>query len=197
MNMKLVKRVFALTLAATFMVVPMTAFAATKTAEEAAAEAAAEAAEAIVQEIKETTVKSSTAVVDGKTVKTNVAGTVDVSKSKTYSAVVVQSASGKTAGDKQVIYSKTAKESPAAFASAQAAAASIGGNIVGDAINADLTLKNGGTAELVLKEAITGNVKVVQIGDKGATTVLDATVNGKTVSFTPSNGHFTYFIVKA
>lgn len=194
--MKFVKRIFAVSLAATLMVAPITSFAATKTTEELAQQAAAEAAEAKVEEAKAVTVASTTAVIDGKTVKTNVAGTVDVSASKTYSAVIVQSAQGKTAGDKQVIYSKTAKESPAAFASAEAAAASIGGTIVGDAINANLTLKNGGTAEFVLKNALTGKVKVVQIGDKGVTTILDATVNGKTVSFTPTNGHYTYFIVQ-
>ena len=148
------------------------------------------------QEIRENTAKSSSAVVDGKTIKSNVPGAVDVTNSKTYSAVVVQSSGGKTQGDKQVVYSKTAKESPEAFASAQAAAANIGGTIVGDAINADITLNNGGSAEIVLKNALSGKACIVQVGDKGATSVLDATVNGKVVTFTPTNGHFTYFVVQ-
>lgn len=152
--------------------------------------------EEIIQEIKENTAKSTTAVVDGKTVKSNVPGAVDVTNSKTYSAVIVQSPGGAAKGDKQVVYSKTAKESPEAFASAQAAAANIGGTIVGDAINADITLNNGGSAEIVLKNALSGKAYIVQVGDKGATSVLDATVNGKVVTFTPTNGHFTYFVVQ-
>lgn len=188
MNMKFVKRILAVSMAATIMVVPMCAAAATETAEEVAAAAQVEA-------VVENTVASTTAVVEGKTVTTNVAGTVDVTNSTSVKAFVLSSSQGKTSGDKQTVFAKTAKESPAAFASAEAAATAIGGAIVSDAINADINLKNGGSAEVVLKSAPTGTVKVVQIGAGGAVTVLDATVKGTAVSFTPSNGHYTYFIV--
>lgn len=153
------------------------------------------AGEKLNKTMAEKTAASTTAVVAGKTLKSDVAGTVDVTNSKTYKAFILTSTNGKTAGDKQTVFSKTAQESPKAFDSANAAAAAIGGTVVGDAINADITLKNGGTAKAVLKEAPTGTVKVIQVADGGATTVLDATVDGTVVSFTPSNGHFTYFIV--
>lgn len=153
------------------------------------------AGEKLNKTMAEKTAASTTAVVAGKTLKSDVAGTVDVTNSKTYKAFILTSTNGKTAGDKQTVFSKTAKESPKAFDSANAAAAAIGGTVVGDALNADITLKNGGTAKAVLKEAPTGTVKVIQVADGGATTVLDATVDGTVVTFTPSNGHFTYFIV--
>lgn len=153
------------------------------------------AGEKLNKTMAEKTAASTTAVVAGKTLKSDVAGTVDVTNSKTIKAFILNSANGKTAGDKQTVFSKTAKESPKAFDSANAAAAAIGGTVVGDAINADITLKNGGTAKAVLKEAPAGTVKVIQVADGGATTVLDATVDGTVVTFTPSNGHFTYFIV--
>ena len=191
MNMKFVKRIFAVSMAATIMVAPIFASAATKTAEEIAAEKA----EAQVQEIHEKTVESTTAVVNGKTISTNVAGTVDVTNSKSIDAFVLNSAGEKTPGEKQTVYSKTAKESPAAFESANGAAAAIGGTVIGDALNADIELKNGGTAEIVLKDAPEGTVKIIQVGDGGSTKVLDATVDGKAISFTPENGHFTYFVV--
>lgn len=208
MNMKFVKRFLAVSMAATIMVVPMVASAATKTAQQTkTAEQTTEqttqstqteqesAGEKHNKTMAEKTAASTTAVVAGKTLKSDVAGTVDVTNSKTYKAFILTSTNGKTAGDKQTVFSKTAKESPKAFDSANAAAAAIGGTVVGDAINADITLKNGGTAKAVLKEAPTGTVKVIQVADGGATTVLDATVDGTVVSFTPSNGHFTYFIV--
>lgn len=153
------------------------------------------AGEKLNKTMAEKTAASTTAVVAGKTLKSDVAGTVDVTNSKTIKAFILNSANGKTAGDKQTVFSKTAKESPKAFDSANAAAAAIGGTVVGDALNADITLKNGGTAKAVLKEAPAGTVKVIQVADGGATTVLDATVDGTVVTFTPSNGHFTYFIV--
>ncbi len=153
------------------------------------------AGEKLNKTMAEKTAASTTAVVAGKTLKSDVAGTVDVTNSKTYKAFILTSTNGKTAGDKQTVFSKTAQESPMAFDSANAAAAAIGGTVVGDAINADITLKNGGTAKAVLKEAPTGTVKVIQVADGGDTTVLDATVDGTVVSFTPSNGHYTYFIV--
>ena len=207
MNMKFVKRFLAVSMAATIMVVPMVASAATKTAQQTkTAEQTTQstqstqteqesAGEKLNKTMAEKTAASTTAVVAGKTLKSDVAGTVDVTNSKTIKAFILNSANGKTAGDKQTVFSKTAKESPMAFDSANAAAAAIGGTVVGDAINADITLKNGGTAKAVLKEAPTGTVKVIQVADGGATTVLDATVDGTVVSFTPSNGHFTYFIV--
>jgi hypothetical protein len=207
MNMKFVKRFLAVSMAATIMVVPMVASAATKTAQQTkTAEQTTQstqstqteqesAGEKLNKTMAEKTAASTTAVVAGKTLKSDVAGTVDVTNSKTIKAFILNSANGKTAGDKQTVFSKTAKESPKAFDSANAAAAAIGGTVVGDAINADITLKNGGTAKAVLKEAPTGTVKVIQVADGGATTVLDATVDGTVVSFTPSNGHFTYFIV--
>ena len=153
------------------------------------------AGEKLNKTMAEKTAASTTAVVAGKTLKSDVAGTVDVTNSKTIKAFILNSANGKTAGDKQTVFSKTAKESPKAFDSANAAAAAIGGTVVGDALNADITLKNGGTAKAVLKDAPAGTVKVIQVADGGATTVLDATVDGTVVTFTPSNGHFTYFIV--
>ena len=204
MNMKFVKRFLAVSMAATIMVVPMVASAATKTAQQTkTAEQTTQstqteqesAGEKLNKTMAEKTAASTSAVVGGVTLKTNVAGTVDVTNSKTFKAFILTSTNGKTAGDKQTVFSKTAKESPKAFDSANAAAAAIGGTVVGDAINADITLKNGGTAKAVLKEAPTGTVKVIQVADGGATTVLDATVDGTVVSFTPSNGHFTYFIV--
>lgn len=210
MNMKFVKRFLAVSMAATIMVVPMVASAATKTAQQTkTAEQTTQstqstqstqteqesAGEKLNKTMAEKTAASTTAVVAGKTLKSDVAGTVDVTNSKTIKAFILNSANGKTAGDKQTVFSKTAKESPKAFDSANAAAAAIGGTVVGDALNADITLKNGGTAKAVLKEAPAGTVKVIQVADGGATTVLDATVDGTVVTFTPSNGHFTYFIV--
>ena len=207
MNMKLVKRFLAVSMAATIMVMPMMASAATKTAQQTkTAEQTTQATqstqtqqesagEKLNKTMAEKTAASTTAVVDGVTLKTDVAGTVDVTNSKTIKAFVLTSANGKTAGDKQTVFSKTAKESPKAFDSANAAAAALGGTVVGDALNADITLKNGGTAKTVLKEAPVGTVKIIQVADGGATTVLDATVSGTVVSFTPTNGHFTYFIV--
>ncbi len=189
MNMKFIKRIFAVSMAATIIIMPMMASAATETA------AKVESSSSQTEDIQDKTVKSTTAVVNGKTITTNVAGTVDVTNSKSISAFVLNSSGGKTAGDKQTVFSKTSKESPAAFESANGAATAIGGTVVGDALNADLTLKNGGTAEIVLKDAPAGTVKIIQVGDGGATTILDATVNGKAISFTPSNGHFTYFVV--
>ncbi len=204
MNMKFVKRFLAVSMAATIMIVPMEASAATKTAQKTkTAEQTTQstqteqesAGEKLNKTMAEKTAASTTAVVGGVTLKTNVAGTVDVTNSKTIKAFILTSTNGKTAGDKQTVFSKTAKESPKAFGSANAAAAAIGGTVVGDAINADITLKNGGTAKAVLKDALAGTVKVIQVAGGGATTVLDATVDGTVVSFTPSNGHFTYFIV--
>ena len=216
MNMKFVKRIFAVSMAATILVVPVVAGAATKPAAQIAAEEAAAKAEAeheeYVQEIEEKTTSSSTAAINGTTVQSNVAGTVDVTNSDSINAFVLNSSGDKTPGDKQVVYSKTAAESPAAFASAEGAATAIGGTIVGDALNADINLQNGGDAEIIIKDLPEGNVKIIQVGDNGETKVLDATVKGEAtttttvdgvtksakgtaITFAPSNGHYTYFVV--
>ncbi len=195
MNMKFVKRILAVSMAATIMVVPMVAGASGTSEQSSSESTASTAADTQIATVAENTAKSTTAVVNGKTLKTNVAGNVDVTSSKTVKAFVLNSSGGKTAGDKQTVFAKTKKDSPAAFASAEGAAAAIGGTIVGDALNADITLKNGGTAQVVLNEIPAGTVKIVQIGKGGATTVLDATVEGTVVSFVPTNGHYTYFVV--
>lgn len=206
MNMKFVKRIFAVSMAATIMVVPMVASAATKTAQQTrTAETTTTSSSSTTTEVKsegeklnETlaakTEKSANAYVDGQSYKTDVAGTVDVTSSKNIAGFILNSAGGKTYGDKQTVFSKTATESPAAYASANAAAAALGGKIISDGLNANIFLKNGGTATIVLKEAVTGSVKVIQIGDNGETNVLDATVSGRVVKFAPSNGHFTYYV---
>lgn len=216
MNMKFVKKIFAVSMAATILVVPMVAGAETKTAEQIAAEQEEARIEAqheeYVQEISEKTTSSSTAEINGSTVKSNVAGTVDVTSSDSINAFVLSSSGDKAPGDKQVVYSKTAEESPAAFASAEGAATAIGGAVVGDALNAEINLQNGGTAEVIIKDLPAGEVKIIQVGDGGAITVLDATVMGEAttsvttngvtryskgtaITFAPSNGHYTYFVV--
>ena len=136
MNSKVIKKVLALTLAATLLAMPIVA-------------GATDQAEAPTPDV----VSATTPVAIGGTVlKSDVAGAVSIPKTAAIAGVVVrQSAAqmkttaGLAANESAFVraYEITEKKSPAAYASFKAAAAATGGTVL-DAVNIDLGKMAGG-----------------------------------------------------
>ena len=205
MNMKLAKKFLTVTLAAVMVVMPITAAAATTESSSSSSSSSTTTTEAVVN-----TDVASTSSVAGIT--TGVAGAYSV---KTLSGVAVRqsaagikSAYGLAANQTPFVrvYDITAKNSPAAFASINAAAASIGATVLG-AINIDFgVLTDGKFSQLsadVVVPFTTGvanaggrTLAVVKVLPGGAFEILEDTdTNANTVTVNMTGGLAAYAVV--
>lgn len=141
MNMKLVKRVLAMTLAASLMVAPALTAGAASTDSSSSSESESTSTDSSSTSDSATVAVASTSSVVGVG-NSSVAGAYSV---KTLAGVAVResantiaSKAGLAANEKAYVrvYDITAKQSPAAFNSINAAAASVGGTVIG-AVNID------------------------------------------------------------
>ncbi len=212
MNMKLVKRIIAATLAATLMVAPaVTAGAATTTASSSGSSSGSTAGSAAA--VTTTTVSStSTVSVGGVVLKSQIPGAYAV---KVFAGVAVRQSvdairalAGLGAGETPFVraYDITAKNSPAAFASINAAAASVGATVLG-AINVDFgKLAGGKFAQLPATVAVPFTVGVAQAAGRklavvkvlpgGAFEILeDQDQNAATVTFNITGGLAAYAVI--
>ena len=140
MNMKLVKRVLAMTLAASLMVAPALTEGAASTDSSSSSESESTSTDSSSTSDSDTAVASTSSVAGVG--NSSVAGAYSV---KTLAGVAVResantiaSKAGLAANEKAYVrvYDITAKQSPAAFNSINAAAASVGGTVIG-AVNID------------------------------------------------------------
>lgn len=216
MNMKLVKRIIAATLAATLMIAPaITAGAATDTGSGAATQTTGgtTTTQTTATVVNPNVSSESTVAVGGVVLKSQVAGAYAVRSlagvAIRQSAATIKTAAGLAANETPFVraYDITAKNSPAAFASINAAAASVGGTVIG-AINIDLgKLTAGKFSQLSADVAVptTVGVKnppagktlaVVKVLPGGAFEVLqDADDNAYTVTFNITGGLAAYAVI--
>ena len=218
MSIKLAKKLLAVTIAASMMVVPVVAGATTtdeagKSAETTTATTSSNSGSSSSSSSSSTvTVVAETNKVAGVT--STVAGSYRV---KTLNGVAVKTseaelkaAAGLGAGEKPYVkaYDITAKNSPAAFASINAAAQALGGRVVG-AINVDFgKLSSGKFAELdssVSARTMVGipgakadkKYVIVKVLAGGATEVIeDADTVTSTITFDITGGLAAYAIVE-
>ena len=218
MSIKLAKKLLAVTIAASMMVVPVVAGATTdeagKSAETTTATTSSNSGSS-----SSSSSSSSTVTVVAETnkvagVTSTVAGSYRV---KTLNGVAVKTseaelktAAGLGAGEKPYVkaYDITAKNSPAAFASINAAAQALGGKVVG-AINVDFgKLSNGKFSELdssVKARTLVGipgakadkRYVIVKVVAGGATEVIeDADTVTSTITFDITGGLAAYAVVE-
>ena len=205
MSIKLAKKLLAVTIAASMMVVPVVAGATTdeagKSAETTTATTSSNSGSS------SSSSSSSTVTVVAETNK--VAGVTSTVAGKT-SEAELKAAAGLGAGEKPYVkaYDITAKNSPAAFASINAAAQALGGKVVG-AINVDFgKLSNGKFAELdssVSARTMVGipgakadkKYVIVKVLAGGATEVIeDADTVTSTITFDITGGLAAYAVVE-
>lgn len=199
MSMKMVKKFIAVTMAATLMVAPaITASAATETSApvEATTEVKAE----------------STVNVAGTVLKSQTAGAYSV---KTLAGLAVReapatikAAAGMAANETPFVraYDITAKKSPAAFASFDAAAGAVGATVLG-ALNIDLGKMAAGkfsdlpagvaaTTTVGVKNANGRTLAIVKVLPGGATEIIqDTDDNPNTVTFPITGGLAAYAVI--
>ena len=199
MNSKVIKKVLALTLAATLLAMPIVA-------------GATDQAEAPTPDV----VSATTPVAIGGTVlKSDVAGAVSIPKTAAIAGVVVrQSAAqmkttaGLAANESAFVraYEITEKKSPAAYASFKAAAAATGGTVL-DAVNIDLGKMAGGKfadlpagvsvpTTVAVKSAAGRTLAVAKVLPGGATEILqDQDDDPNTVTFPITGGLAAYAVI--
>ena len=219
MSIKLAKKLLAVTIAASMMVVPVVAGAATSTDEAGKSAETTTATTSSNSGSSSSSSSSSTVTVVAETnkvagVTSTVAGSYRV---KTLNGVAVKTseaelkaAAGLGAGEKPYVkaYDITAKNSPAAFASINAAAQALGGRVVG-AINVDFgKLSSGKFAELdssVSARTMVGipgakadkKYVIVKVLAGGATEVIeDADTVTSTITFDITGGLAAYAVVE-
>lgn len=196
--MKLVKRFIAVTMAATLMIAPVIT-----------ANAATEAAAApVATEVK----AESTVNVAGTVLKSQTAGAYSI---KTLAGLAVReapatikAAAGMAANETPFVraYDITAKKSPAAFTSFNAAAGAVGATVLG-ALNIDLGKMAAGkfsdlpagvaaTTTVGVKNANGRTLAIVKVLPGGATEIIqDADDNPNTVTFPITGGLAAYAVI--
>lgn len=217
-----IKKVLATMLAATLMVASVITVSAAPTtdssepAKEEKKATATVAQEATPSEVEETVISATTPVyVGGVTLKSDVAGSVMLPKAAAISGVVLRQSAAtiKTAaglGKSETPYVKayeiTAKKSPAAYASFNGAAASVGATVL-DAVNIDLGKMAGGKfadlpagvtvpTTIAVKNAGGRTLAVVKVLPGGATEILqDTDDNPNTVTFPITGGLAAYAVI--
>ncbi len=207
MNTKLVKRMLAATLAATLMVAPIITAGAT-TSEPFVHDDTVSQETAAVE-------ATSTVNVGGTVIKTLLNGSYNLKGAKTIAGVAIRQTAptikanlGLAANETPFVrvYLITAKKSPAAFASFNGAAASVGATVL-EAVNVDFGKMTGGRfsnlpadasvpATIGVKNANGRTLAVVKVLPGGATEILaDQDDNPNTVTFNITGGLAAYAVI--
>ncbi len=210
MSIKALKRVLAVTMAASLMVTPVIA-GATDSSSSSSSESTVTTAEASAVET------TSSVAAGGQVVKNELPGAFVVAKSSPVSGVAVRQTAGtirQSAGlaSNQTpfvkAYTVDSKKSPAVYASFNTAAAQVGGTVVGG-LNVDLgALTNGKFSELPagVSVPVTIGVKnfdanatyyIVKVLPGGAIEMVPCTVENGKITFNITGGLAGYGIIKA
>ena len=211
MSMKIVKRMLAVTLAATLMVAPaITAGATTDSSEASSSDSGSSST--TVEVVNTDVTPSSTVAVAGTVLKSQINGAYAV---KTLAGVAVRQGNdaikaaaglGKNETPFARVYDLTAKKSPKVFDSFNGAAAAAGGTVLG-AVNFDLGKMAGGkfaglSADVSVpvtfgvKNANGRTLSVIKVAPGGATTILkDTDENPNTVTVPVTGGLAAYAIM--
>ncbi len=147
MNTKLVKKLLAATLAATLMVAPVITAGATTVVPTSGGSSSGETQESSSSAAQETAEATSTVSVGGVVLRSQISGAYSVKGFQGFAvrmgADAIRALAGIAGTPFVRAYDITPKKSPAAFATINAAAASVGATVLG-AINVDLGQMNGG-----------------------------------------------------
>ena len=218
MSMRFIKKFLAVTLAASLMVAPAVTAGAASTDSSSSSESestsedsssssdSSSAAEAVAVTTTSTVSGVGTSTVAGAYSVNTLAG-VAIRES----AAAIAAEAGLSANEKAYVraYDITAKKSPAAFASINAAAASVGGTVIG-AVNIDLGKLSGGKfAQLAAGVSVPTTIgipggkvdasktyAVVKVLPGGATEILaDQDTNPNTVTFNITGGLAAYAVI--
>ncbi|MBE5830253.1 MAG: hypothetical protein E7306_00760 [Butyrivibrio sp.] len=217
MSMKLVRRMLTAVLATTLVVGSALTVSAAPTTKSSAPAAEAPAP---VQEdsapVDETVVPATTPMtIGGATIKSDVAGSIAIPKTAPIAGVVLRESAANIKAAASLAknetpyvraYEITAKKSPAAFASINAAATAAGATVV-DAVNIDLGKLAGGKfsdlpagvsvpTTIGVKNANGRTLAVVKVLPGGATEILqDTDDNPATVTFPITGGFAAYAVI--
>lgn len=214
MSMKFLKKILAVTLAASLMVAPaVTAGAASTDSSSSGSESTAQSSQSS-QDSSSSTATTSTSTVAGVGTST-VGGAYSVKNlggvAVREPATAIASKAGMTANEKPYVraYDITAKQSPAAFVSINSAASSVGGTVIG-AVNIDLGKLTGGKftqlpdgVSVQTTIGIPGGkvdssktYAIVKVLPGGATEIIaDQDTNPNTVTFNITGGLAAYAII--
>lgn len=214
MNMRLAKRILATTMAAALMVAPViTAGATTDTSSGSSDTTATSSEETTVEDTSVT--PTSTVAVGGTVIKSQISGAYAIEKTSNVAGVAVRqgddaikAAAGLGKNEKPFarVYTISAKKSPAAFVSFEAAASSVGGTILG-AVNFDLGKMTAGKfsdlpagvsvpVTFGVKNANGRTLAVVKVLPGGVTEILqDTDDNPNTVTVPVTGGIAAYAII--
>lgn len=216
MSMKIVKRMLTATLATTLMVASALTVSAAPTTKSSAPAAETTTTQEESAPVDETVVSATTPMtVGGETIKSDVAGSIAIPKNAPIAGVVlreskanIKAAAGLAAAETPYVkaYQITAKKSPAAFASINAAATAAGATVI-DTVNIDLGKLTGGKfsdlpagvsvpTTIGVKNANGRTLAVVKVLPGGATEILEDTdTNPNTVTFPITGGLAAYAVI--
>ncbi|MCR5770016.1 MAG: hypothetical protein K6G87_02145 [Butyrivibrio sp.] len=222
MNMKFVKKMLTVSLAAALVVMPMTAFATTDSSSDETTSTVTTSTSSNSSDSSDTYVApegvsfSSQATIGGKVVKSSVPGSYQLGT--TVKAVVftqsldgLKAAAGMTGTERPYarVYESNAKKSPLALETANWTASVLGKTLLSDTgININLGKMTDGKfssltdsvktpVTIALKGDAAGATSVIAVGPNGVVEFIDATNDGAgNVTFEAIGGQHTYYFVK-
>lgn len=218
MNMKFVKKMLTVTLAASLVVMPMTAFATTDSSSDTTTSTTttSDSSSSDTYVAPEGVSFSSQATIGGKVVKSTVPGSYQLGT--TVKAVVftqsldgIKAAAGMTGTDRPYarVYESNAKKSPLALETANGAAAALGKTLLSDTgININIGKMSAGKftsltdsvktpVTVALKGDAAGATSVIAVGPKGVVVAIEATNDGAgNITFEAIGGQYTYYFAK-